>query len=225
MTSILRRLSILLPALLLAGCASFGPRRSLVAEILSEPAGLEMAAGGEVLGRTPFEAVVPGLGQALELSPARHPLPVVERRIRVLGPERVQTLVRLGDRTSGLAQALGLTRVVVFEYGSATAFDTDGYQLAPDLLPILKRQARLLDARFPGLEIHVCGHTDASDGAGYPRLLALRRAEAVADALEAYGLDRSRVRVRGFGGDYPVTDDATAGGRELNRRTEIVLPE
>jgi outer membrane protein OmpA-like peptidoglycan-associated protein len=47
----------------------------------------------------------------------------------------------------------------------------------------------------------------------------------VADYLVARGVDKERLKIRGFGKQYPVETNATAAGRSLNRRTEVILPQ
>lgn len=218
---------ILLSALWLQGCASTGQPAlpPIVAEIATSPEGVDIAYRGNVLGTAPLEVRLDHLDEAVELSPVVDQPPLVERRIKILGPQRVQVLIRLGDTPSAVAQALGLTRVVVFDYGSLTTFDVDEYALKPDLLPMLRRQASVLQENFTDLDVYICGHTDSTGGGEHNQILSVNRAQSVADFLIAEGLAAERVRVQGFGADYPIADNATRQGRQLNRRTEIILPD
>lgn len=71
--------------------------------------------------------------------------------------------------------------------------------------------------------IYVDGHTD-DVGADYANLaLSKRRAEAVAEFLEACGVDESRVVVRYHGSQYPVAGGDSEGARAENRRTTVRL--
>ena len=54
-------------------------------------------------------------------------------------------------------------------------------------------------------------------------VLSQRRADAVADTLAAAGIPRSRVIAVGYGPDSPVATNATAAGRQQNRRVEVVI--
>lgn len=217
----------LLVILWLQGCASAGPpvEPPIVAEIISSPEGLEMTYRGKVVGTSPLEIRIDRLDEAVELSTTMEQPPIIERRIKILGPERVQILIRLGESPSAVARALGLTRVVVFDYGSLISFDIDQYELKPDLLPTLRQQAKVLDEHFGDLDVYVCGHTDSTGGGEHNQILSVNRAQAVADFLIAQGVAPDRLRVQGFGADYPIADNATREGRQFNRRTEIILPD
>jgi outer membrane protein OmpA-like peptidoglycan-associated protein len=73
-------------------------------------------------------------------------------------------------------------------------------------------------------QVVVVGHTDrtGSDEANY--LLGQRRAAAVAHyLLDAHGFDPARVLVTSAGDTRPVADNATAEGRQQNRRVEILV--
>jgi outer membrane protein OmpA-like peptidoglycan-associated protein len=79
--------------------------------------------------------------------------------------------------------------------------------------------------RYPSSLIDVYGYTDSTGSEEFNMQLSDRRAQAVADYLVARGVDRSRIRSRGFGEDprYAVGDNATEAGRALNRRVEILI--
>jgi outer membrane protein OmpA-like peptidoglycan-associated protein len=69
------------------------------------------------------------------------------------------------------------------------------------------------------LRVQVEGHCDSPVG----EALALRRAQAVRDVLIAHGLEASRASILGLGTSRPLGSNATAVGREQNRRVEIVI--
>lgn len=50
-----------------------------------------------------------------------------------------------------------------------------------------------------------------------------KRAESVVNYLREKGVDDSRMTYVGYGEEHPVADNATAEGREKNRRVEIRL--
>ncbi|PWF41922.1 OmpA family protein [Massilia glaciei] len=67
------------------------------------------------------------------------------------------------------------------------------------------------------------GFTDSvgSDAANLD--LSERRAAAVRDALLSMSVARERIAMRGYGEAHPVAGNDNDGGRQLNRRVEIVL--
>ncbi len=73
--------------------------------------------------------------------------------------------------------------------------------------------------------VRVEGYTDSTGEASYNQGLSERRAEAVRDALVNMGISRDRVETQGFGEQYPVASNETSGGRQQNRRVEIVISD
>lgn len=225
---ILRRIGLTLLALgSIQGCASSGPpgKRTLVAEVTSEPAGLAVSFRGKPAGKTPFRRPIENLAEVSQFQAVRAEPKTTERRFRVLGPDRVEVLIRTGSEPSALAKALGLSRVIVFDYGDATTFETDRYEIKPTFEALLSRQAELLKSAFAGIDVYVCGHTDSTGQDDHNRVLSLRRAEAVSRFLVEQGVDAALLKSQGFGADYPVAPNDTPENRAFNRRTEIVLPD
>ena len=73
-------------------------------------------------------------------------------------------------------------------------------------------------------QVVVMGHTDSMGSAEANYQLGQRRAAAVAYyLLGAHGLDPMRVLVTSAGDIRPVADNATAEGRQQNRRVEILV--
>src|SRR5690606_35516976 len=71
--------------------------------------------------------------------------------------------------------------------------------------------------------VHIVGHTDSTGSEAYNQALSERRAEAVARCLEGRGVDASRLRAEGWGESEPRDTNATAAGRQLNRRVEVYV--
>ncbi len=226
-----RTASPFLLAILAAACSSAPapqppqPANLVEAEVLSEPNGVEVGLRGKAVGTAPVHLRLASLDEAIEIAALADTPPTMERRLRILGPDRVQVLLRVGGEPSPLARALGLTQVIVFDYGEATSFDVNSHDLKADFVPLLARQAELLAGPFAGLQAYICGHTDASGEDDFNQVLSLRRAEAVSGWLVDHGIDRARLVTQGFGAGYPLDSNATAAGRARNRRTEIVLPD
>ncbi|WP_426751532.1 OmpA family protein [Myxococcus sp. Y35] len=78
--------------------------------------------------------------------------------------------------------------------------------------------------RDESLRLRIEGHTDNRERpASARKALAEARAEAVAKALVAAGLDASRIETTGLGDARPKAPNLLPRGRELNRRVEFVL--
>ena len=77
----------------------------------------------------------------------------------------------------------------------------------------------------PTKQIRIEGHTDSTGGANANQVLSQKRAEAVRDALEALGVDASRMTAVGVGAERPVASNASADGRAKNRRVDVILIE
>ncbi len=101
-------------------------------------------------------------------------------------------------------------------------FEFDKSDLTADAQSIIERAATVYKD-YGVARISASGHADRSGSDQYNQALAIRRAEAVRDALIAEGVPAGRINIRGFGEGSPLvaTDD---GVREWqNRRVEIVL--
>ncbi|MBO6879382.1 OmpA family protein [Winogradskyella sp.] len=74
-------------------------------------------------------------------------------------------------------------------------------------------------------KIEIYGHTDNSGMEKRNKELSNERATAVAEYLILQGLDKSKIKVFGFGSSKPVSDNTTERGRAQNRRVEFKLIE
>lgn len=69
----------------------------------------------------------------------------------------------------------------------------------------------------------VAGHTDDRGRADSNRHLSHARAMAVLDFLHSQGIEKSRLKAKGFGEDKPIADNSGEVGRAKNRRVELQL--
>lgn len=67
------------------------------------------------------------------------------------------------------------------------------------------------------------GHTDHIGAEQYNHGLSLQRSESVKNALIDQGISVSRIKTVGLGETKPVADNASATGRQANRRVEIIF--
>lgn len=101
-------------------------------------------------------------------------------------------------------------------------FDTGKYNLAPAAREKLAKFAGILLAH-PGLHLEVEGHTDSTGSDELNQKLSEQRASIVRNYLVDQGLTGSNIEAKGFGKTIPVADNDTPGGRQKNRRVEIIV--
>ncbi len=101
-------------------------------------------------------------------------------------------------------------------------FDTGGASLSAGASGPIDHLATFLKKNL-GRTASIEGYTDSTGGQGMNQALSERRAEAVKNALVDRGVAANRISARGLGEAQPVATNATASGRQQNRRVEIVL--
>jgi outer membrane protein OmpA-like peptidoglycan-associated protein len=75
----------------------------------------------------------------------------------------------------------------------------------------------------PDRRVQIDGFTDSVGTDAYNEELSQRRADAVKAALTTRGIDPARIGTEGYGKAYPVASNIDSGGRQLNRRVEVVI--
>jgi outer membrane protein OmpA-like peptidoglycan-associated protein len=71
--------------------------------------------------------------------------------------------------------------------------------------------------------VQIDGFTDSVGSDSYNQELSHRRADAVKSGLMSRGVDPSRISTEGYGKAYPVASNSDSGGRQLNRRVEVII--
>lgn len=100
-------------------------------------------------------------------------------------------------------------------------FDFDRSAIRQDDVDALDRSAATLK-EWGDVKVEVAGHTDSIGTDEYNDGLSLRRAEAVRNYLVGKGIAAERLNIKGYGESQPVADNATADGRFMNRRVELI---
>jgi outer membrane protein OmpA-like peptidoglycan-associated protein len=118
---------------------------------------------------------------------------------------RLQLLARFNTSLSARDTPRGLTLTLPDS-------DFQGTRVSPAVYERLAHIATVLKA-YPDLTVEVDGNQQFS----------FERAHAVRDVLIDDGLPAGEVIARGLGDSRPLTSNATAAGREQNRRVEIVI--
>lgn len=117
--------------------------------------------------------------------------------------------------SSGLAEQ---GRIAVYDI----LFETGASEVRAESAPALTVIADFLNAHGDQ-KVLVVGHTDSVGSFEMNIALSKARAEAVVEKLVTeYGVGRDRLKPYGVGPAAPISSNATAEGRALNRRVEIV---
>ncbi len=119
------------------------------------------------------------------------------------------TIVNAGDR-------------LIVTVPNDITFDTDSSTVRPALRADLVKVGQNL-VNYPNSNVQIIGHTDSDGEASYNLGLSERRANAVADILQANGVSFSRITTVGQGENNPIASNLTPEGKAQNRRVEIVV--
>lgn len=103
---------------------------------------------------------------------------------------------------------------VEFDFGKST--------LRPTSFPTLNELVEYLN-RKDDERIEIGGHTDNVGTAAKNKLLSEERAKSVMQYLVSKGIATERLQAKGYGDTEPIEENATAAGRQKNRRTEVKI--
>lgn len=99
-------------------------------------------------------------------------------------------------------------------------FRTDRSDLLPGSVTELDELVETLN-KFPNMKIRIIGHTDSRNSEKYNMNLSERRVKSVYDYLVSKGISKDRLEYVGYGKMYPIADNNTETGMQLNRRVEF----
>ena len=125
-----------------------------------------------------------------------------------------------GDLANADVERIGEGIVVKFDSG--ILFDFDSSNLRSNARANLAELAQSLQ-KYPGTEVLVVGHTDATGSDDYNMNLSYRRANAAAEYLQSQGITRSRIETAGRGETEPIASNDSESGRQENRRVEVAI--
>ena len=126
-------------------------------------------------------------------------------------------------------QVIEKTRVIVTEADRAVVkeaiknleFDLGKSVIRSKSFESLNRVAALLVEK--NFSLKLAGHTDNTGSRELNMRLSKDRAESVKAYLVAQGANPSRIEATGYGPDQPISTNATAEGRQENRRVEFTI--
>ncbi len=111
--------------------------------------------------------------------------------------------------------------IVLIMPGNIT-FDTNKANIKSNFKPVLDSVAKVIN-EFDQTKVQITGYTDNTGTAAINNKLSAERANAVATYLRLRGVANARIYAAGLGSSNPIASNATAAGREQNRRVEISL--
>ena len=100
-------------------------------------------------------------------------------------------------------------------------FETGKSDIKAESEGIVNQIAEMLKQN-PDLKVSIEGHTDNAGSDKSNQILSENRAKSVMNALVSLGIDKSRLKSKGWGASKPIADNRTDDGKAKNRRVEIV---
>ena len=113
---------------------------------------------------------------------------------------------------------------LILTFKSDVLFDKNSATIKPAAYSSgeIDRVAQILN-KYPDTTIKVVGYTDSTGSEQYNQQLSDQRANAVKNALVIKNVNAGRITAMGMGESNPVADNSTEGGRQLNRRVNIII--
>ena len=128
---------------------------------------------------------------------------------------------QLEERLNQILQTRDSARGLIINM-SDVLFDTGKYSLNPGAREKLAKVAGILMS-YPSLNTQVGGYTDNVGSDAMNQTLSQNRAGSVRDYLVRQGVASGSVSATGFGNTSPVASNDNSGGRQSNRRVELVV--
>lgn len=123
--------------------------------------------------------------------------------------------------STGVSVVRGEDSIRLIMPGNIT-FNTDSADINAGFYATLNSVAKVLN-KYDNSTVMVTGYTDSTGSTEYNQALSKQRAAAVAAYLQGQGVKASRFEIVGMGPLNPIASNATAQGRQQNRRVEIKI--
>ncbi|GAB2698594.1 hypothetical protein GCM10011495_29610 [Hymenobacter frigidus] len=132
--------------------------------------------------------------------------------------------VKFSEITSSGVIVRGDSTYNIYSVEERVLFDTEKAEIKPGAAEALQQITGSIGQRYGTSQVRVMGFADSRGDKSYNRELSEKRAEAVKNYLVSNGkIDAARVSVEPMGETMPVATNATATGRQENRRVEIAV--
>ena len=135
--------------------------------------------------------------------------------------EKEATRARLMGKLNQVLQTKDSARGLIVNM-SDVLFDLNRATLKPGAKLRLAKVAGIIQA-YPDLRLQIEGYTDSTGSPEYNQKLSEKRAQTVRDFLVAQGVSQPNITAQGLGESNPVASNATAAGRQMNRRVDLVV--
>lgn len=115
-------------------------------------------------------------------------------------------------------------RIEVVVLDARVLFAINKYELTPAATSELNRVAdRILQAGTQIESVTINGHTDNTGSRALNERLSKNRADSVKQFMVNRGISSDLIETAGYAFDRPVASNATAEGRQANRRVEVII--
>jgi outer membrane protein OmpA-like peptidoglycan-associated protein len=111
---------------------------------------------------------------------------------------------------------------IILNMPSNITFEVNKSDVKPNFAEVLHSVSLVLN-EYKSTMIEVAGHTDSTGSESYNQMLSQQRAHAVSSILMQNGVQPVRIDTVGYGEGRPIASNATATGRQQNRRVELTL--
>ena len=116
-------------------------------------------------------------------------------------------------------QTAGSVRLIM--PGNIT-FNTNESTIRPNFNKVLDSVAKVI-IEYDKTKVQIIGYTDNTGTDAINNPLSVARAQSISNYLTLRGVSAARINAYGLGSQNPIASNATAEGREQNRRVEISL--
>ncbi len=149
---------------------------------------------------------------------------VIEEPLIKTNPKYIR---ELGEKPiEELSKASQLLQIEINEYikDNPIVFRTASNIITKSSNKSIKRIVDILK-KNPNIIMEIAGHTDSAGARKVNKGISIHRAKSVKNRLTAYGIDKNRLRVRGYGEDIPLVENNAKGYSKINRRVEFNIVE
>ncbi|MFJ8975672.1 OmpA family protein [Streptomyces sp. NPDC102282] len=137
-----------------------------------------------------------------------------------LAPARVLDIIQVVEDLGGEERREDSNADIKFALQAEVLFGKDSAKLGPEAN---SRIAAIADEikKQNATKVRVFGFTDDLGSAAHGDVLSKQRAEAVNGVLSKQLPPTVTFEIRGYGEEYPISDNSTEEGRKKNRRVEV----